>query len=160
MSTTATNNLAQKISGRRGIPFPVDQTGTYAFNQGDLVYFDTSALVLKALDSDAHAQYLAGVALVSSNLVLYANSQSQAVQNNYEPMAAVGAGDIFNFTGVAGQTYTSHGTAVYYATDAQHVTASAASHIIGYVWNPQAVTLVGAVTIPVLVVAQYPVAYM
>lgn len=162
MSTYATNNLALKLSNRLGIPYPVDQTGAFAFNQGDLVWFDISANgglgLLKALDTDAHAAYLAGVALISSNLVLYANAQSQAIENNYESMAPVGVGDLFNFTGTAGETY-SHGTAVYYNTDAQHIQKTTGSHSVGVVWLPLGNTLTGAVPVPVMVIAQFPVQF-
>lgn len=157
MATSPNNNLAQKLSGRAGYPYPIDQTGAAAFNQGDLVYFDTSAKVLKALDSDAHAADLAGVALISSALALYTDALTGAAKSNVEPKVPVGFGDVFNFTGVAGDSY-AHMDAVYYATDAQHVTAVGASHLIGYVWLPLGNTLTGAVTVPILVVAQHPVA--
>lgn len=157
MATVATNN---KLTTYRGgvLGYPVDQAGASAFNQGDLVYFDTSALVLKAITSDANCQYLAGVALISSSLALYAAADTQTAVKNIEPFAPVGFGDVFGLLGIAGQTY-AHGTSVYYSTDAQHVTAQAGSYLIGKVWNPAATAaLSGAVTVPVLVMAAYPAA--
>lgn len=157
MATVPLNNLAWKFRSGR-LAHPVDQTGVAIFNQGDLVYIDQTSFVLKALDSDAHAQYLAGVALMSSQLALYTNAQTGSANVNLEPFCGVGFGDVFNFTGIAGQTYTQHGLAVYYATDAQHVTAAAGSYLLGYVWNPLQTALAGAVNVPVLVRGAWPTA--
>jgi len=157
MSTTATNNLAQVILGRR-LLYSVDQSGSIAFNQGDLLYFQSGTdTYATPIASDTNATYLIGVAMNSSNLALYTNALTGSANNNYESKVLVGSGDVFNFTGVAGQTYTTHLLSVYYSTDAQHVTAASASHVIGYVYNPLLLTLSGAITIPVLVVAQVPV---
>lgn len=151
MSTTAYNNVAQKLGGRKGVPYPVDQTGTFGFNQGDLLWYDISAFVLKALDSDAHANAtLAGVALISSALALYANSQTLAANVNYETFAPVGFGDVFYLTGTTGETY-QHGQNVYFGSSAQTVQKTTGSYKVGQVWLPSGNTLSGAVQLPILV---------
>lgn len=56
MATTAVNNIVRDSSSLSAFPDASNMISTASsWNQGDLLYFDTSAKLLKPLDSDAHA---------------------------------------------------------------------------------------------------------
>jgi len=154
MSTTSQNNQVYD----KGTPlfYPVLTDGTYDINQNDLVYFDTSAKVIKPLDSDAHAAYLAGVALQQSKLNVYGSSSYP--QGGIQ----VATKGIFKFLMTSGDTYY-HGDAVYFSTDAQHVTNTAGgmTHILGYVWlrpGQSSLAYAAGSYVEVLIVPAFPVA--
>ena len=121
-----------------GFAFPVATDGTFDINAGDLVWFDTSSHLLKPLDSDAHAAYLAGFAYDSSFLNLY----GQKKYDNSIVAVCVGAG---RFKTTAGDTY-HHGDTLYLGADAQTVTNTAGgnTHAVGYVFLPGGNTVTGA----------------
>jgi hypothetical protein len=159
MATTAQNNLLFAIGGNpRGLRWPIISSGSFDINQGDLCWFDTSVYQIKSLDSDAHAQYLAGVASQTSFINPYGTKE-------YFPDIVVYFGAVFYFGTVSGDTW-QNGTSAYFSTDAQHVTAVSASHVIGYAYLNTtgtigtAPTLAGGsgVNVPIFVVAQYPTA--
>jgi predicted RecA/RadA family phage recombinase len=150
MATTAKNNILK--SGRRRM-YPVLSTGG-DFNQGDLLYFDSSAHAVKAAGSDANCQYLVGVAGISNPMTptpfgtaVYPSPLTGAVEE--------GAIAYLNVT--AGETYY-HGTEVSWATDAQTITTVGGSYPVGKIWlgsSVAAVTGVAGATIPVLVYNRY-----
>lgn len=152
--TTAQNNLVKNWGPE--LPYAVKTDGTADFNQGDLVYFDTSAKVVKAAATDANCQYLAGVAGESSNLTLYGtkvypDSGSVSVKTK----------GTFSFGTTTGDTY-SDGDAVYIGADAQTVTNQAATYAVGYVKLRPGVTSLaggtGTVKVDVVLYTRFPVA--
>ncbi len=149
MSTVSSNNQAYKSNPI--IPYPIDATGSNDINQGDLVYFDTSAHVIKSVASDANAQYLAGVAMDQSYSNLYGTKK-------YQPQLEVATSGRFIFGTTSGDTY-NHGDSLYIGADAQTITNQSASHIVGYAWmRPgQAAVAGGAgVSIDVLIAPAFP----
>lgn len=99
---------------------------TVSYNQGDLMYFDSTAHLLKALDSDAHAAFAAGSAKVTVSLgkmvgpyAGLATDAASAVVDLPGPAYGVVAkmilktGDAFN-----------PGDKVYYGGDAQTVSST------------------------------------
>lgn len=135
-----------------GFSFPVATDGTFDINEGDLVWFDTSVHILKPLDSDAHAAYLAGYAYDSSFLNLY----GQKKYDNSIVAVCVGAG---RFKTTSGDTY-HHGDTLYLGADAQTVTntAGGSTHAVGYVYLPGGNTVAGGTgtLIEAIIQAQWP----
>jgi len=152
--TTSANN--QKNDQNSPLFYPVKTDGTGNINQGDLVYFDTSAKVILALDTDAHAAYLAGVALQQVPLTVY--STAQYPQGGIE----VATHGIFEFSTTAGDTY-NDGDAVYIGADAQTITntAGGSTHKVGYVKlapGQSAVAYAAGLKIPVIIAPAFPFA--
>lgn len=161
MATLAQDNVVKAIGfDVRKLSFPLDNSGSNDFNQGDLLYWDSSAKVVKALVTDGNAATLAGVALKSSALSLYVNQTTGSAVKNYEPMALVGIGCIVRLKTTAAETLT-HGLAVYAGADAQTVTTVAGSNPVGYVQLDQSqssITGAAGVTVNVLLAVKSPVA--
>lgn len=160
MATIAQDNLvyAQGFDVKK-VKYPLDTAGTYAFNQGDMLWFDSTAKFVKAADTDAHMAYLAGVALKSSQLSLFVNQNTAAATKNYELNALVGVAGVFFFKTTVGETYV-EGTALYIGADAQTITTVAGSHSVGVAkMRSLATSVTGAtgVSIDVLITAAYPV---
>jgi predicted RecA/RadA family phage recombinase len=155
MSTTSQNN--QVFDQRSPLWYPVLTDGTYDINQGDLLWFDASVHVVKPLDSDAHAAYLAGAALQQSVLNVYG---TKSYPTGGVEVATRG---IFTFGTITGDTL-NHGDAVYFSTDAQTVTNTVGgmSYLIGYVQLKPGQSAVaggtGTVKIDVLIYARFPFA--
>lgn len=154
MSTESQNNELKKLDGGV-LEYPILKDGTADINAGDNLYWDSSAKVVKALDSDAHAATYVGVASDKSYAQLYATKKYVTVL----PVAFKG---IRKFTSVNGVTY-NHGDAVYFSTNAQTVTSTdpGGGHAIGKVWlqnGQSAISGDGTNEIPVLIVPQFPVA--
>lgn len=133
--------------GMKKIHFPV--SSSFEIKQGELVYLDTSAHIIKSLDSDAHAATLAGVALapskISSNIDLSTAPAEKTVMVGWDVVAF--------FKTTAAETYY-HGTPVYIGADAQTITTVAGSNMIGRVVLPAGVSSVAGatgVTVDVLV---------
>lgn len=163
MATQARDNIVKAVGfDVKKLNYPHIIDGTFDYNQGDLLYFDASAKIVKALDSDAHAAYLAGVALRSAFLAPYSAQNlagGPALQKNYYQNALVGIGCIASFKTTVGETY-EDGTALYLGADAQTVTTVAGAHSIGVVKLPNggsAITGAAGVEVPVLVIPQIPV---
>jgi len=116
MSTTSQNN--QVFDKSSPLWYPVLTDGTYDINQGDVVYWDSSAHVVKPVDSDAHAAYVAGVALQQSSSKVYGTTvyPTGGIQ--------VATQGVFKFKTITGDTI-NHGDALYFSTDAQTVTNTA-----------------------------------
>lgn len=152
MSTTAQNNLVKTPGALKKLSYPV--SGTYAFNAGDMVYYDVSEVSLRALASGANAEFV-GVAEDSSDLNVYGTSI-------VAPMASVIVGGIHSFKTTVSDTLV-HGLAVYCGADAQTVVVAdpGSGQIVGYVqMRPGQTSITGAagVTVDVLVIPNYPVA--
>lgn len=162
-ATVARDNFVHGLRGQQNrISAPLGGSAvSFDFNQGDLLWWDVSVGYVKPLDSDAHAAYLAGVALRSAYIAPYASATiagGPAMVKNYFPSALLGFGDVYTLYSTAAETY-AHGTAVYYGADAQTITTVAGSHLIGTVSLPQGGSITGAagVLVPVLVVPQIPI---
>lgn len=147
-------SAANAGAGRKGDGYthPVATDGTFDINEGDLVWFDTSVHILKALDTDAHAAYLAGYALDSSFINLYG-------QKKYDPgMVAVASG-IWRGKTTSGDTY-HHGDTVYLGADAQTITNTAGgnTHGVGVIYLPFGNTVAAAdsALIEVIILPQWP----
>lgn len=139
MATSNANVVAYGVVGGQGfkqLHMPISHA-TFPINQGDLVYLDTSAHIIKALDSDAHAASAVGVALqpsvVSSNLDL---STAPA-----QPAIMVGWDVVANLKTTASETYY-HGTVVYLGADAQTITTVVGTNALGAVVLPAGVASV------------------
>ena len=163
MSTQSRDNIV-KADGFdvKKLKYPLSDGGSFDFNQGDLLYFDASAMYVKPLDSDAHAAYICGVALRSSFLAPYTAQNLAAgpgIQKNYYQDALVGIGCIASLKTTVGETY-EDGTVLYLGADAQTVTTVAGTHSVGVVKlqsGGDAVTGAAGVEVPVLVIPQIPV---
>ena len=146
----------------RKLNYPLSNGGSFDFNQGDLMFFDSSAAYVKPLDTDAHAANIVGVALRSAFIAPYTAQNLSAgpgIQKNYYQDALVGIGCIASLKTTTGETY-EDGTVLYWATDAQTVTTVAGTHSIGVVKLPSggdAVTGADGVEVPVLVIPQIPI---
>lgn len=150
MATTAQNNVLLPLA--LPVPYQCKTDGTADVVGGDLVYFDTSAKVVKSLDSDTHATNLAGLALNGSFIQPYTTKMYGA---GIIPVLQKGIASLFQ---TAADTY-QEDTAVYFGADAQTITSQSASHIVGYTKMPYGVTsITGAAgsRIAVLLAVQDP----
>lgn len=152
MATTAKNNLVRAFGAVKKLSYPVDAAGTYKFNAGDMVYYDTSAKFLKALASGAQAAFV-GVAEDSSEMNVYGTASRQ-------PQATVIVGQIHQFAATVGDAV-AHGAAVYCGADAQTVTTTdpGSGQIVGYIQlrpGAAAATAVAGDMVDVLVIPNYP----
>jgi hypothetical protein len=160
MATTAQDNLvkAQGFALRQS-NYNLDATGSNDFNQGDMLWFDTTNNILKALDTDGHASAFAGVALRTSPLQLYINQNSLTAAKHYDQQGLVGIAGLYFFKTTAGETY-KDGTSVYIGADAQTITTVAGTNLVGVTkMRPSATSVTGAsgVTVDVFITVQYPV---
>jgi hypothetical protein len=135
-----------------GYAWPIDKTGSFDINSGDLVYFDTSAHTLKPADTDAHMATLVGWAYDSSFLNLYGTKKyDDAIVG-----VAAGAG---RFKTTAGDTYHS-GDTCYLGADAQTITNTVGgnTHAIGNIYLPFGNTVTGGTgtLVEMIVLPQYP----
>jgi len=135
-----------------GYVYPIDSTGSYDINAGDLVWMDTSAHVIKPADTDAHMAYLVGYAYDSSFLNLYGTKK-------YDPGVVAVCTGVGKFKTTAGDTY-HHGDTLYLGADAQTVTNTVGgnTHPIGYVYLPFGGTVSGATgtMIEAIIQPQFP----
>lgn len=150
MSTTPSNNGAGKKGA--GFAWAIDTSGSNDINQGDLLYFDTSAHVAKPLDSDAHAAFLLGVAYDSSFLNLYGTKI-------YEAAVVAVCDGVSRMKTTSGDTY-HDGDTLYLGADAQTVTNTAGgnTHPVGNVHLPFGNTVAGGANILIecIILAQFP----
>jgi hypothetical protein len=145
---------------------PLSNGGSFDFFQGDLLWWDSAALQVKPLDSDAHAAFLVGVALRNAYLAPYASMQlsgGPAMVKNYYDTALFGYGGVFTFFSTSGETY-NEGDSVFWgnvSNNPQIITKSSGSptHLVGTVQLNGASAISGGSTVlvPVLVIAQIPV---
>lgn len=116
--------------------------------QGDLVFLDTGAHILKPVAVDADAATLCGVALSPS-------APTSNIDNGTAPLEkgiSVGSDGVFELKTTASEVYHT-GDAVYIGADAQTVTLTVGTNKVGTVLLPTNVSLVtGAAGIKVQVV--------
>lgn len=163
MATTPKDNIVKAVGfDVRKVNYPLSSGGSFDFNQGDLLWFDSSAKYVKPLDSDAHAAYLVGVALRSAALSIYVAQNvagGPAASKQYYNDALVGIGCIASMKTTVGETY-EDGTVLYAGADAQTVTTVAGAHSVGVaklIAGGAAITGAAGVEVPVLVIPQIPV---
>jgi hypothetical protein len=161
MATNSRDNIVKAVGfDVKKLNYPLAADGSFDFNQGDLLFFDAN--IAKALDSDAHAALLIGVALRPSFLAPYTAQNLAAgpgIQKNYYQDALVGIGCIASFKTTVGETYID-GAPLYAGADAQTVTTVAGAHSVGVVKlnsGGDAVTGAAGVEVPVLVIPQIPI---
>lgn len=150
MPTANYNAISYGVIGGQGfkqVHAPVSTS--FEIKQGELVYLDAGAGVIKPLASDANAAALMGVALqpskVSSNLDNTSAPAEKAVMVGWDAvvMLKTTAAEVYNY-----------GEAVYFGADAQTITVVAGTNMIGKVILPSGVaSITGAanVMVPVLV---------
>jgi hypothetical protein len=154
MATVQQDNVVIELA--TPIPYPIKTDGTADINGGDLVYFDTSAKVVKSLgNSTTQAALLAGLAKNGSFIQPY----SSAKYFNQIPVLQKG---IVSLNTTAAETY-AEGDPVYYGGDAQTITNvdPGGATLLGYVKLGQGITsLTGAsgVKVNVLLRVNYPTA--
>lgn len=125
MTTTQQNNVVKEDAP--ATPYPIKSDGTADINGGDLVYFDTTAKVVKSLDdATTHCATFAGLAKNGSLISPYGTKE-------YFPNIPVLQKGIVNLFTTVGESY-SEGDALYFGADAQTVTKTdpGAGVIIGY----------------------------
>ena len=130
---------------------------SFPINQGDLVYWDGTAHLLKAIATDGNAATIAGVALqpsaVSSNIDNGSIPAPKSLQVGYNVIA--------DMKSTAAETYYS-GTPVYIGADAQTVTTVAGTNKVGViVLKPGqipsgSITGAAGVVVPVLIKSTFP----
>jgi len=168
MATKSRNNILKDVRfGVSQLTYALINDGTFDFNQGDLLYWDSSAHIVKALDSDAHAATLVGVAVRAAYLAPYVSfgqASGPAMQKSYYDCALVGFGCVASFYSTNAETYYDNDQ-VFYSSDAQTLTKTdpGAGHPVGVVKMPSgsaSLTIAGGATvlIPVLVIPQFPIA--
>lgn len=150
MATNAGNGgYAGKGSG---YAFPVATDGTFDINQGDLLWYDTSVDIVKPLDTDAHAAFLAGYAYDSSFLNLYG-------QKKYDKAIVAVCVGVGRFKTTSGDTYT-NGDSCYIGADAQTITntAGGSTHVIGTIYLPYGNTVAGggSTLVEMIILPQFP----
>jgi hypothetical protein len=146
MSTTQQDNLV--IAFAPPVEFPIKTDATADINGGDLVYFDTSAYVVKSLDSDAHAQYFVGMAGNGSYINVYGTKK-------YFDSIPVYQKAQVRLKTTAAETYY-EATAVYAGADAQTITTVAGSYLVGYCKMSVGATSVTGATGTLIEVMLYP----
>ena len=163
MPTISHDNIVKAVGfDVRKLNYPLSNGGSFDFNQGDLLFFDSSAAYVKPLDTDAHAANIVGVALRSAFIAPYTAQNLAAgpgIQKNYYNDALVGFGCIASLKTTVGETYVD-GTVLYIGADAQTVTTVAGNHSVGVVKLPSggdAITGAVGQEVPVLVIPQIPV---
>ena len=152
--------------------YPHDVTGSHDYNQGDLMYRDSSSQQVWPLDTDAHAAAFVGVAARPAFIAPYTSTQGAsgiAVQKNYDACALIQRDCIAGFFGHTGETYYD-GQSVYLdsSADPQTICNTAGNaqggngaHPVGVVKLPDGVTSIAyaaGVRIPVRIIAQFPIA--
>lgn len=164
MATKNRNNIVQDVRfGGTYLTYPHKVDGSFDYNMGDLLFYDASAKCVKALDSDANAAFLVGVAARAAFLAPFTNQNvSGGIAKGYYPSALVGMGLIASFFSAAETFYDMD--PVFFTTDAQTITKTdpGSGHPIGVVKMPSgaaAGSIAGGATVlvPVLVIPQLPV---
>lgn len=168
MATKNRNNILKDVRfGVSQLTHALIADGTFDFNQGDLLYYDSAAKIVKPLDSDAHAATLVGVAARAAYLAPYVGmniAAGPAMQKNYYDSALVAFGVVASFYSTTAETYYDNDQ-VFWGSDAQTLTKvdPGVGHPVGVVKMPSgsaALTIAGGATvlIPVLVIPQFPIA--
>lgn len=127
MPTVAKNRIVRQVA-----PFSVFEeaqalvSSAISWNQGDLIYLDTTNHLLKALDSDAHAATICGIARQSISSgkpsPVYQGTAVDAAAA-IEGIAGPQAGVIAKMKLKSGDAFVP-GCAVYYGGDAQTVSVT------------------------------------
>lgn len=152
MSTVTNNNIRKGIVNGQGFlqhdSVPVNNS-TFPIHQGDILWWDSGALLCKPVTSDGDAATLLGVALEPSAVTSNLDSPSAPAVANI----TVGYGAIAGLKSTAAETY-NNGTLVYVGADAQTVTTVAGTNPVGVVRlasHQSAITGASGVLVPVLV---------
>jgi hypothetical protein len=134
MPTTAKNRIVRQVAPKsmfESAKALIDST--ISWNQGDLCYLDTTNHLIKALDSDAHAAEVIGIArqtLVSGRpKPVYTGTDVDAA-TAIEDIAGPQVGVIARLKLKAGDAFVAGGE-VYYGGDAQTV-SSTGTNLVGY----------------------------
>lgn len=154
--TTAIQNKVVDVGAARTVPYNCDVTGSNDFNQGDMLYLDTSSHTVKAIASDGNAGTFVGVASDTSWRAVYGSTKKYPDSGQ---VSVFTAGEFF-FNTTAGDTI-NDGDAVYIGADAQTVTNTVGglTKKLGIAkLNPGQGAVAGGagVTINVLIIPQYP----
>lgn len=134
MATTPKNRIVRQVAPKsmfESAKALIDST--ISWNQGDLLYLDTTNHLLKALDSDAHAATVVGIArqtVVSGKLKPVYQGTDVDASVAIEDVAGPQVGVIAKLKLKAGDAFVAGG-AVYYSTDAQTVSSSG-TNLVGY----------------------------
>ena len=166
MATKNANNIAEDVNfaGKR-MRWALSTGGSFDFQQGDLLWYDSSAKYVKPLDSDAHAAYLVGVAERPAFIAPFSATNvagGPALQKNYDIDALAIFGCVAGLFGTPGDTY-HDGDLVYFGADAQTITNTKGgnNNPIGAIKLPAASiataqAYAAGTRYPVWVFAQYP----
>jgi len=134
MATTAKNRIVRQVAPKsmfESAKALID--ATISWNQGDLCYLDTTNHLIKALDSDAHAAAVVGIArqtvVLGKLKPVYQGTDVDAAVA-IEDVAGPQVGVIAKLKLKAGDAFVAGG-AVYYGGDAQTV-SSAGTNLVGY----------------------------
>ena len=128
-------------------------------NPGDIMIYDATQYCVKPATTATDDANVVGVAEgqnpVNSNID---NGTTQAAAGGL--VLPVRPSGIAMFISTVSDSAYVHGQAVAIGADAQHITnQSVAGNIVGYIWNPQGLTMPSAdgnVRVPVMFVAAYP----
>lgn len=149
MATSNTNRVVYGAINGQGFHqalVPVSHS-TFPFNQGDLLYLDTTAHLAKPLDSDAHGATILGVALEPSNV---SSNLDNGVVSHAATSALVGWDMIANLKTTAADVYHT-GDVVYAGADAGTVSLTG-TNAVGVCILPYGVaTVTGATNVVVAV---------
>jgi len=127
MATTAKNLIVRSV--RPGSIFESALSvisSAISFNQGDLLYLDTATHLIKALDSDAHAANVLGIArntVVNGKLVSSYSGTAVDAAQAIADIAGPQYGVIALLSLKSGDTFNA-GDKVYYGGDAQTVSST------------------------------------
>lgn len=159
MATTAQNNIVKSVAPKSVFPDASQLiTSAINYNQGDLLYLDTTNHLIKALDSDAHAANLLGVAMDTVVKGIIQRPYTTAVDGSAAAGAIQGPvyGVVASFTIHTGDAV-NPGDLVYAGADAQTVTtASGNSHAVGVYQGATIASAAAGTKINCLVGSQYP----
>lgn len=127
MATTAKNNIVRSVRPASIFESALNViSSAISYNQGDLLYLDTTNHLIKPLDSDAHGANVLGVArqtLVNGKPISAFQGTSVDAAQAIVDIAGPQYGVIALLNLKSGDTF-NPGAFVYYGTDAQTVSAT------------------------------------
>lgn len=125
MATVPNDNLVKAVGFvPEQLTYPIDTSGSFDYNQGDMLMQSAVGGAAKPLDTTGNAQYFIGVAAKSSYLALTVSQQTGSIVKNYNQQSLVYNKGVFSFKTTVGETYLD-GTLVYLGADAQTITTVA-----------------------------------
>lgn len=162
MATSSKNNIKKSNAPRSVFPdISSLLSSAVTINQGDLCYLDTATHLVKAIGSDGNAATLLGVATEK----IVSGKVSRPYSTDVDASQAAGAVQGPAFSVVAEVTLKTgdtinQGDKVYYDTDAQSCTSTAATNMLGIYQGAAIVGAAAGTKIQIMVVANYPAAGM